>query len=145
MKLFKIAFLPLLAGILLLPAASRPVRAAGSAAVEAGAGDRKRDKKKKQEADTAAKATPYEKLFKDKRVETVRGGGLTLHLTADKLYLELPDSLLGRGLMITTTIERTGDPGDGLAPPAARAALHGRVRPREERHAPLHAGVRSGG
>lgn len=59
MKLFKIAFLPLLAGILLLPAASRPVRAAGSAAVEAGAGDRKRDKKKKQEADTAAKATPY--------------------------------------------------------------------------------------
>lgn len=89
MKLFKIAFLPLLAGILLLPAASRPVRAAGSAAVEAGAGDRKRDKKKKQEADTAAKATPYEKLFKDKRVETVRGGGLTLHLTADKLYLEL--------------------------------------------------------
>lgn len=115
MKLFKIAFLPLLAGILLLPAASRPVRAAGSAAVGAGAGDRKRDKKKKQEADTAAKATPYEKLFKDKRVETVRGGGLTLHLTADKLYLELPDSLLGRGLMITTTIERTGDPGDGLA------------------------------
>ena len=95
MKLFKIAFLPLLAGILLLPAASRPVRAAGSAAVGAGAGDRKRDKKKKQEADTAAKATPYEKLFKDKRVETVRGGGLTLHLTADKLYLELPDSLLG--------------------------------------------------
>jgi len=83
--------------------------------VEAGAGDRKRDKKKKQEADTAAKATPYEKLFKDKRVETVRGGGLTLHLTADKLYLELPDSLLGRGLMITTTIEWTGDPGDGLA------------------------------
>lgn len=115
MKLFKIAFLPLLAGILLLPAASRPVRAAGSAAVGAGAGDRKRDKKKKQEADTAAKATPYEKLFKDKRVETVRGGGLTLHLTADKLYLELPDSLLGRGLMITTTIEWTGDPGDGLA------------------------------
>ena len=115
MKLFKIAFLPLLAGILLLPAASRPVRAAGSAAVEAGAGDRKRDKKKKQEADTAAKATPYEKLFKDKRVETVRGGGLTLHLTVDKLYLELPDSLLGRGLMITTTIEWTGDPGDGLA------------------------------
>ena len=48
-------------------------------------------------------------------METVRGGGLTLHLTADKLYLELPDSLLGRGLMITTTIEWTGDPGDGLA------------------------------
>ena len=53
-KLFKIAFLSLLAGILLLPAASLPVRAAGSAAVEAGAGDKKRDKKKKQEADTAA-------------------------------------------------------------------------------------------
>ena len=97
MKLFKIAFLPLLAGILLLPAASRPVRAAGSAAVGAGAGDRKRDKKKKQEADTAAKATPYEKLFKDKRVETVRGGGLTLHLTAAPRYRDSPSPCAAGG------------------------------------------------
>ena len=73
MKLFKIAFLPLLAGILLLPAASRPVRAAGSAAVEAGAGDRKRDKKKKQEVDTAAKATLR---------ETVQGRGWRLSAAA---------------------------------------------------------------
>ncbi len=115
MKLFKIAFLPLLAGILLLPAASRPVRAAGSAAVEAGAGDRKRDKKKKQEADTRRQGDSLRETVQGQAGGTVRGGGLTLHLTADKLYLELPDSLLGRGLMITTTIEWTGDPGDGLA------------------------------
>ena len=114
MKLFKIAFLSLLAGML-LSSAALPVRAAGVAVAEANAKDKKRDKKKKQEADTVKKITPYEKLFKDKPVRTVRGGGLTLHLIEDKLYLELPDSLLDRGLMITTTIERTGDPGDGLA------------------------------
>lgn len=114
MKLFKIAFLSLLAGML-LPVAALPVRAAGAVVAEAKAKEPKRGKKKKHEADTVGKTTPYEKLFKDKKVRTVRGGGLTLHLVEDKLYLELPDSLLDRGLMITTTIERTGDPGDGLA------------------------------
>lgn len=114
MKLFKIAFLSLLAGML-LPVAALPVRAAGAAVAEAKAKEPKRGKKKKHKADTVRKTTPYEKLFKDKKVRTVRGGGLTLHLVEDKLYLELPDSLLDRGLMITTTIERTGDPGDGLA------------------------------
>lgn len=114
MKLFKIAFLSLLAGML-LPVAALPVRAAGAAVAEAKAKEPKRGKKKKHEADTVRKTTPYEELFKDKKVRTVRGGGLTLHLVEDKLYLELPDSLLDRGLMITTTIERTGDPGDGLA------------------------------
>ena len=49
-------------------------------------------------------------------METVRGGGLTLHLTADKLYLELPDSLLGPGADDHHRRSRwTGDPGDGLA------------------------------
>lgn len=114
MKLFKIAFLSLLAGML-LPVAALPVRAAGAVVAEAKAKEPKRGKKKKHEADTVRKTTPYEKLFKDKKVRTVRSGGLTLHLVEDKLYLELPDSLLDRGLMITTTIERTGDPGDGLA------------------------------
>ena len=117
MKLLRTAFFPLLAGMLLLPAAAQPLRAADSAVAEAGAKDKKRDKNKKrsQAADTVGRDVSYEKLFKDKKTETVRGGGLTLHLVEDKLYLELPDSLLGRGLMITTTIERTGDPGDGLA------------------------------
>ncbi|WP_288238549.1 DUF5118 domain-containing protein, partial [uncultured Alistipes sp.] len=97
MKLFKIAFLSLLAGML-LPVAALPVRAAGAAVAEAKAKEPKRGKKKKHEADTVRKTTPYEKLFKDKKVRTVRGGGLTLHLVEDKLYLELPDSLLDRGL-----------------------------------------------
>ncbi len=115
MKLLRTAILPLLAGMLLLPAAAMPLRAGDSAVAEARAKDTKRGRKKKHEADTVRKTTPYEKLFKDRKSETVRGGGLTLHRVEDKLYLELPDSLLGRELMITTTIERTGDPGDGLA------------------------------
>ena len=112
-KIFQIVLLPLLAGMLLLPTTAMTARAAERPAVETKA--KKRDqKKKKQAADTVKKTTPYEKLFKGKQVETVQGGGMTLHRVEDKLYLELPDSLLDRGLMITTTIERTGDPGDGL-------------------------------
>lgn len=112
MKLLKTALLPLAALCLLLPA-SVSARTAHRAAVETNAKGKKRDKKKTQ-GDTVETTTPYEKLFKDKRAETVRGGGLTLHRIEDRLYLELPDSLLGRGMMISTTIERTADPGDGF-------------------------------
>ena len=114
MKLLRIAFLALLAGCLLTPVAALPVQAAGRASV-VGAKKRSKKDKKKTAADTVRKTTPYERLFKGKKVLTARGGGLTLHLVEEKLYLELPDSLLGRGLMITTTIERTGDSGDGIA------------------------------
>ena len=69
MKLLRTAFFPLLAGMLLLPAAALPLRAADSAVAEAGVKDKKRDKNKKrsQAADTVGRDVSYEKLFKDKK------------------------------------------------------------------------------
>ena len=60
MKLFKIAFLSLLAGML-LPVAALPVRAAGAAVAEAKAKEPKRGKKKKHEADTVRKTKAISK------------------------------------------------------------------------------------
>ena len=55
--------------------------------------------KKKSASKTTEAPKPlsaYEKLFKGKRVTTVRGF-MTLHMyEGNKLYVELPDSLLGR-------------------------------------------------
>ena len=60
------------------------------------------------------KTTPYDKLFKDKKSKSV-SSFLTLHKIEDKLYIELPDSLLDREMVITTRIESTSDSGDGYA------------------------------
>lgn len=115
-KLLQILALAALAGVLLPPTtqAARKDDRTRIADSRSSRQERKKEEKKKKNDDTQ-KPTPYEKLFKEKRVESVRGGGLALHRIEEKLYLELPDSLLDQGLMVTTTIECTGDPGDGIA------------------------------
>lgn len=83
-------------------------------------------KKKKTETPTsvAGKLTPYEKLFKDKRVTTARGF-MTLHMfEGNKLYVELPDSLLNREMLIGTVIEESSDPGEGFAGQQPCEPLH---------------------
>lgn len=68
--------------------------------------------------------TDYEKLFKEKRVTTVRGF-MTLHqFEGNKLYIELPDSLLGREMLLGTIIEESSDPGEGFAGQQPRDPLH---------------------
>lgn len=113
-KLLQILAFVALAG-LLQPSATHAARKEKSTnSVETGSKKRK-ERKKKGTSDQERKPTPYEKLFQNKQVESVRGGGLALHYVEDKLYLELPDSLLDASWMVTTSIERTGDPGDGIA------------------------------
>lgn len=113
-KLLQILAFVALAG-LLQPSATHAARKEKSTnSVETGS-KKRRERKKKGTSDQDRKPTPYEKLFQNKQVESVCGGGLTLHYVEDKLYLELPDSLLDEGWMVTTSIERTGDPGDGIA------------------------------
>lgn len=76
------------------------------------------------EAPAPKKLTPYEKLFKDKRVTTARGF-MTLHMfEGNKLYIELPDSLLNREMLIGTTIEESSDPGEGFAGQQPCEPLH---------------------
>ena len=83
--------------------------------------------KKKSASGTTETPKPlsaYEKLFKDKRVTTVRGF-MTLHMfEGNKLYVELPDSLLGREMLLGTTIEESSDPGEGFAGQQPRDPLH---------------------
>ena len=83
---------------------------------------RKRAEKAKSEAPKPL--TDYEKLFKEKRVTTARGF-LTLHMfEGNKLYIELPDSLLGREMLLGTTIEESSDPGEGFAGQQPGVPLH---------------------
>lgn len=50
----------------------------------------------------------YEKLFKDKAVKTA-DGFLTVHKVEDKVYMEIPDSLLGTDLMLVSVVSEISD------------------------------------
>lgn len=68
--------------------------------------------KKKKKADTEKtekkKDTPYDKLFKDKKAETVKGM-VTIHKIEGKVYFEFPMSLFGKDMLIGSTITETTD------------------------------------
>lgn len=65
---------------------------------------------KKEDAGTkdAPKTTAYEDFFKDKSYE-VAEGMMTLYKMDGKLYMELPDSLMGRDFLLASTISETSD------------------------------------
>ena len=70
--------------------------------------------KKKAESvqkDTTVKKTPYDKLL-GKGTESARGF-MTLHLKNGKVYLEVPDSVLGKELVLGATVASTSDNGAG--------------------------------
>lgn len=60
-------------------------------------------KGKKEEKVEVKKETPYEKFFKGKKCETVKGL-ITLHKMDNKIYFELPLSLLGKDMLIGSTV-----------------------------------------
>lgn len=72
--------------------------------------DAKRKKKKEtpQQAAPVKKLSEYEKLFKDKKSKTVNGM-LTLHDIDGRLYVELPLSIMGKDLLIGSTISAITD------------------------------------
>lgn len=71
-----------------------------------------RKTKKKDKTEAAAPApkpeSEYDKLFKGKKCETV-SGMMTLHNVEGKLYVELPLSLLGRDMLMGSTVSRITD------------------------------------
>lgn len=73
-------------------------------------------KKKKEKTelvqDTTKKETAYDKFMKEKP-ETHKGF-ITLHKSKGKVYFEYPLSLLGRDMLLGSTITETSDNGDGL-------------------------------
>lgn len=83
---------------------------------------KKKDKGKSEKVDTK-KQTKYEKLFKDKKVETKKGL-ITIHKVAGKVYFEFPKSLLNREFLIGSTIVETSDNGNGLVGQMPYAPMH---------------------
>lgn len=69
------------------------------------------------------KATPYEKLFKDKKAKTVKGF-MTLHLIEGKVYMELPLSLIGKQMLVGTTAEQVSDAGEVFVGQQPRQPIH---------------------
>lgn len=68
--------------------------------------------KKKKKEEKKEVLTPYQKLFKGKKVQTAHGL-MTLHKVEDKIYVEFPVAMLGRELLFTSSIENTSDGGEG--------------------------------
>lgn len=70
------------------------------------------DKKKKEETVAKApvkKVSKYERLFKGKSHEIAKGGFLTLHKVNGKLYFEMPLSMMGRDMLLASTVTETSD------------------------------------
>lgn len=75
----------------------------------------KKSKKKSKTEAVEKKETEYQKLFKDKKVKTAKGF-MTFHLTDDgKLIVELPKNIVGKEILISSSIERTNDGGNGIS------------------------------
>lgn len=68
---------------------------------------KKKDKEKKETL------TAYQKLFKGKQVKTARGL-MTVHKIGDKVLVEFPVRLLGKDMMLTSSIENISDNGEGV-------------------------------
>ena len=93
---------------------------AGSDAYAAG---KKKERKQKGAAKTE-KLSRYDKLFKDKKVQTSKGM-LTLHLVdGRKVYFEMPAELLGREFLLGSKIMETTDQGSGTVGLMGQAPEH---------------------
>lgn len=68
--------------------------------------------KKKKKEEKKEVVTPYQKLFKNKKVQTAHGL-MTIHKVENKVYVEFPVAMLGRELLLTSSIENTSDGGEG--------------------------------
>ena len=68
---------------------------------------KKKDKEKKETL------TAYQKLFKGKQVKTAHGL-MTVHKIGDKVLVEFPVRLLGKDMMLTSSIENISDNGEGV-------------------------------
>ncbi len=69
-------------------------------------------KKKEKESTEIKKESDYDKLFKDKH--TSESGFIDIHRFKDKLYFELPVALLGRDMLLGSTISEISDNGNAI-------------------------------
>ena len=79
--------------------------------MEVDASNRKKKKEKKNK-EQVEELTPYQKLFKDKKVTTVKGL-MTVHQVDKKVYVEFPLRLLEKDMLLASTIDKITDNGEG--------------------------------
>lgn len=65
-------------------------------------------KKKKETQETKKAETPYERLFKNKKYETAKGL-ITIHKMDEKVFFEFPLRLLGKDLLLGSTVTEITD------------------------------------
>ena len=71
----------------------------------------------------AVKQTPYEKLFKDKKGQCLKGM-FTVHKVDGKVYFEVPERLLGRDMLLGSTVSEINDNSDALVGAKPVKPLH---------------------
>lgn len=67
-------------------------------------------KKSQPKKEKTEKLSSYQKLFKDKKTETVKGNFITLHKVDGKVYFEMPTKYLNREILFGTTISSVTEP-----------------------------------
>ena len=87
------------------------------------AGELFRKKNKKGEKVEVKKESAYEKFFKGKKCETERGL-FTVHKMDNKVYFELPLSLMGRDMLLGSTIAEISDNSFGCVGEKPHTPLH---------------------
>lgn len=72
--------------------------------------------KKKQpvveQKDTVVKRSKYDKMFE--KEEKASSGFITTHLMSGKVYFEIPDSVIGREMLLGTTVKSTSNNAEGI-------------------------------
>ena len=83
-------------------------------------------KAKTEQTDTtsAKKTSDYDKLFKGKKCQTVKGL-VTIHkVDGEKLYFELPMSIFGREMLLGSTVSETSNNDHGVVGYKSKDPLH---------------------
>lgn len=69
--------------------------------------------RKKKRVERGETLTPYRQLFQGKKVQTSRGV-MTIHKVGDKVLVEYPLNLLGKEMLLVSSIEDISDNGEGV-------------------------------
>ena len=80
-------------------------------------------KRKKKEETPKKVETPYQKFFKGKKCIT-REGFVKLHQIDGKVYMEFPNQLLNKDILLTSSIEEISDNGEGVVGQFAGKGVH---------------------
>lgn len=112
----------LAAGFLMLPALSGNYEMTAKKEKTEKQGRSCKKKKKKGEVPEVKKETDYEKFLKDK--PQTEKGFITVYKLKGKVYFEIPDSLMGRDMLLGSTITEISDNGDAVIGSKPSNPLH---------------------